>query len=277
MKNKFLSPTKIIAGLTILAWILGTTKEALAQNLANRNTNTPQTENTNWVTSNANSLAYSDPLAFVQKNIIKYFWTNSDDINKLKSEGYSSQDLQNYINLLNKKIGNWMIKDHVNDIIRQYIIANVPDTRSQIEGIINLLESDIFWDDMSFKKIFWDIFMFEEKNYYIFELVSDWWVAHRKRLIENIEQMNKNIEQMNKNIEQMNKNIEQMNKNIEQMNKDIEEASIRIENIMKFISPDMVKTDPKVKELVLKRQQKYQRLNQTPKDSHIIALFNALK
>ncbi len=45
---------------------------------------------------------------------------------------------------------------------------------------------------------------------------------------------------------------------------------------MSFVTPEMVKSDEKIKKLVIERQQRYIDLNQTPDNPHIISLFEAL-
>ncbi len=47
--------------------------------------------------------------------------------------------------------------------------------------------------------------------------------------------------------------------------------------MMQPITPDMVKSDPNIREIIIKRQQRYQIANQTPTNPHIISLFEALK
>jgi len=46
---------------------------------------------------------------------------------------------------------------------------------------------------------------------------------------------------------------------------------------MEFITPDMVKSDPNIRNIVTNWQHRYQKLNQTPDNPHIISLFEALK
>ena len=104
MKNRLISTTNAMATITILAGLLGVTKESIAQNFADNQKNKDNIENTNGVNNSANILANQDPLAFTQQNIIKYFGTSNKDLINLKENNKTSQELQSYVNFLNEKI-----------------------------------------------------------------------------------------------------------------------------------------------------------------------------
>ena len=258
-----------MATITILAGLLGATKESIAQNLASNQKNKDKVENISWVNNNANTLANEDPLAFTQQNVIKYFWTNNKDLETLRANNKTAQELQYYTNSLIKKLGNWTIKNNINDLIRKHIIKNISDPRQQIRSIMYALESEIFWWDASVKSVFWDIFIPEEKDYWNFDIVSSFWEEYIKLISSDLDRIMKEIEQWNQRIEQWNQRIEQWMKKLE-------ENRLKIENTMGFITPEIVKEDPKIKERIIYRRQRYKDLKQEPTNPHIIDLFKAL-
>lgn len=244
-----------MATITILAGLLGVTKESIAQNFADNQKNKDNIENTNGVNNSANILANQDPLAFTQQNIIKYFGTSNKDLINLKENNKTSQELQSYVNFLNEKIWNWSIRSKINELIKQHIIQKISDPKQQIRAIMYALESEVFWSDLSITPFFWNVFVPEEKNYWNFDIVSAFWEAYRIRLETNINQMMKEIEQWKQKLEW---------------------NRIEIEKTLQLITPETVKSDPNIKKRIIYRRQRYKDLEQEPKDNHIIELFKAL-
>lgn len=240
MKNNMnFSPTKAVAGLAILASILSTSKDSLAQTLANNWANKAPIENTNWVKSNTNSLAYSDPLTFTLQNIANY---------------YPDQQSIDQAHLLIEKIGTGTIKTQINQLIIENIINNISDPKQQIWTILYWLEKYVFMGDDEVKMAFSDKNEVEDVNN--FKSSRKFWREYTNRIYAALEEMDKDIEQWKKTLE---------------------ENRIKIENRMKFITPDMVKSDENIRNIVTRRQQRYKNLNQTPTNPHIISLFAALK
>ena len=292
MKNKINSPKNLMAGLAIFAGVLATSKDSLAQNLTANQQNKANTENV--VTKDANVLIQKDPLAFVQQNIGKYY-PNPVDVE--------------HVNNLITRIGNWKIKNAINEIIIATVLPEISDPKQQIRTIIRGLERYVFaWLDFQA--------VFSNNNYP--ENPDNWKVSRKfgreckARFDENMEQLQKDIEQWEERIKQWEERIEQLDKDIkqweerikqweerikqweerikqweerikqldkdiEQWNKKLEENRLEIEKMLQSITPDMMKADPEIKKIIIKRQQRYKDLNQTPSDPHIISLFEALK
>jgi hypothetical protein len=238
MTNKLKSAMyKVGVGASVLAWILLTSKDALAQNIASNQKNKADIENTeNW---QINSLALNNPLAFTLKNIYKY---------------YPDKEIEEHANFLINRLWNWMIRDSINDLLSTYIIKNISDPKQQIWTIMYSLEDDVFWWDKEVKAVFSS--KYEVENPINFKISRKFEKAFKLRITTNLNQMLKDIEQW--------KRI-------------LEENRIRIEKIMEFITTDMVKSDPKTKELIESWNQRYINLKQEPTNPHIISLFEALK
>ena len=72
MKNRLLSPTNAMATITILAGLLGVTKESIAQNFASNQKNKAQIEN-NQAANSINIRNTNDPIGYAFDNIDKYY------------------------------------------------------------------------------------------------------------------------------------------------------------------------------------------------------------
>lgn len=73
------------------------------------------------------------------------------------------------------------------------------------------------------------------------------------------------------------KDIEQGNQKIEQGKIELEQNRLEIEKTMNFVTPDMVKSDQNIRNIIIQWKQRYERLNQTPDNPHIVSLFEVLK
>ncbi|MDD3262705.1 MAG: hypothetical protein PHR61_02560 [Candidatus Absconditabacteria bacterium] len=261
MTNKLKSAMhKAGLGASVLAGFLLTSKDALAQNIASNDKNKAQTENTDGVTNNANSLAYTDPLAFTQQNIQNYF---------------PDQESINQANFLINRLGKGTIRNQVNQLIIESIVNNISDPKQQIRTIIFALERYVFGGDRDVTNIFSKNNQSREAAN--FKASMKFGKAFMDRYKSNLDQMIKDIEQGKKDIEQGKKDIEQGKKDIEQGRERLEKNRLEIENTMQFITPDMVKSDPNIRNIIIRRQQRYKNLGQTPTNPHIISLFDALK
>lgn len=207
MKNKLLSPTNAMATITILAGLLGVTKESIAQNLASNQKNKAQTEN-NQAANNINIRNTEDPIRYAFNNIEKYY--------PIKNDPKVSQYLENFKKELNWPRAKIKIAE-ANKILKS---IGLPKTRSDKD-----ITTFIAWiselEVMSEWTLFSDTYreegqIPEETKYYdnFKKTYTDRFDAYEKQFNENLAQLQQKIKDLEQSIKDKEQIYQQQIKDI---------------------------------------------------------------
>ena len=245
MKNKFkLSPAQAMAGLTILASILGTTKETLAQNLANQKNITKTEINT------SNSLS---PIDFAITNVGKYYPDMVDYTKKLLNSFISKEQ-----------------KDFVNKTLTE-LIKKYPNDKDKIKFIIGTLEWNVFMNWATFSDTYW-----LDPTDLDFEIDEEFNIAYDKRFSTNLANLQKEVKEMEKYIKNTKEDIKNTKEDIKKLEEKTQKHLITITTIMKNFSKEDIKNNKDLYELVKKTKNRTDTYNLTT-TPHMQELYSIIK
>jgi hypothetical protein len=200
MKNSIKSVMyKVGIGAGVLAWILLTSKDALAQNIASNDKNTNKTE-----VNTTNSITATD---FAVANVGKYY-PDMVDYTKTLMNSFLSKEQKNVVNTILK------------ELIKKY-----PNDKDKVSFIISTLE----WRVLMTKPIFTDTYCLEPTDL-DFDLDDAFNNSYRARFNANLANLQQRVKEIEENIKNKEENIKNKEENIKNKEENIKNKEENIKN-----------------------------------------------
>lgn len=249
MKNSIKSTIyKLGVGASVLAWILLTSKDALAQNIASNQKNKAQTEN-NQAANSINIRNTNDPIGYAFNNIEKYY---PDMQIKHPEVAQHLAKLRQQINWSWGKIAT----EEANKIFKSIQRSSSYSDGDIIRFIVGISECNVIQEWVLFSDTYRDEdYTPEEKTYYNFfkKAYTDRFNTYEKQFNENLtklQQKIKDLEQSIKDKEQSIKGKEEIyNENIKDIMKMLDKFSIEDTKSNKMVYEAVKKTKENAKNL----------------------------